>query len=613
MCGIAGLFGNGECLASKRIVASIVQDQIPRGPDNQSVSVFGEPGRCAVLGHDRLGILDLSSSANQPMASSDGRCHIVFNGEIYNYRDLRSELTSTGAAFRTESDTEVLLAALRQWGPDALNRCNGMFAYAMYDQQEHRLSLGRDRFGVKPVYYILHSGQFYFASTGRALASHLKLGPNLEYVSRGLCYGVYEDDGEISQYEGLRSLPPGHILEVTARGNAQPTVRATRYYDLAVRAGHLRQELSGSSPRLLQERFRGTLEDAVSLRLMADVPVGVSISGGLDSSSVASLAISQVSRLTGFCYGSPGEPSSEGPLVAELAAQKSLDVHYAWETGGMNVIDAFWRTLEAQDAPYLNGSVVAQNVVFQVARSCGFKVLLGGQGGDEVLMGYNKFRLLQLRSLLRGRQWLALMHVAIGLVPVVVAMRQHMASLRWHSTRYRRSGGARHRLILPPPAPLALGACASDQLWQRQLLDIVKASLPTLLRYEDRNSMGNSVESRLPFLDYRVVELGLALPDDAKLRDGWGKWILRAIMRGELPEAIRMNKAKRGFDVNQEAWLGSGLGAAIRERLQSRRAAISPFLPPGAPIDVLYSDGALGSPGSALGEAISLLWLAQRT
>lgn len=612
MCGIAGVFGGGDIDDGRVVVGLIVEDQVSRGPDHQAVEVVGESDRCAILGHDRLSILDLSIEANQPMASVDGRFHIVFNGEIYNYRELRCELSSTGDRFRTASDTEVLLAACRRWGAEAFTRCNGMFAVALYDRQEHSLLLARDRFGVKPLYYLVRHGCLYFASTGRALARHLRLSPSLDYVARGLCYSVYEDDSEIAQYDGLRALPAGHILEASEELGGGVRIALKQYYDLEARTDQLRQELSGAPLASIADQFRDTLEDAVSLRLRADVPVGVSISGGLDSSSLASIASDRLPSLTGFCYGSPKAATSEGPLVAVLAEERGIDVRYSWVTERAEAIDAFWRTLAAQDAPFPTGSIVAQNVVFQNARTSGFKVLLGGQGGDEVLMGYHKYRLLQLRALLRRRKYQAFLKSGVGLLPALLGLRHSLSSLWWHRTRYTQTGGAKHRLELPVPDRLALGASPGTPLWHRQLVDVVKVSLPTLLRYEDRNSMGNSVESRLPFLDFRMVELGLALPEEQKLHPGWGKWILRSTMAGRLPDAIRMNPAKRGFDANQSSWVQAGLGAAIRTRLNDVREQIRPFMPANASIDTWYSDAALEAPGTAFGEAVSLLWLAER-
>jgi asparagine synthase (glutamine-hydrolysing) len=299
--------------------------------------------------------------------------------------------------------------------------------------------------------------------------------------------------------------------------------------------------------------------------------------------------------------------------VAALAAERAMDIHFVWEEyGGTTMADAYWRTLDAQDAPIPSGSVIAQNIVFSAAHAAGFKVLLGGQGGDEALMGYHKYRLLQLRHLFRERRYLAVLRAGIGLVPAVMGLRRSLSGLWWHRKRYLNVGGARHRLLLPEAAPLSLIASPSAPLWERQMLDVVKTSLPSLLRYEDRNSMGSSVESRLPFLDYRIIELGLALPESQKLRSGWGKWILRTAMAGELPDAIRLNPAKRGFDANESAWIRSGLGKAMRERLHDAGGRIGRFLPPGASIERWYSDDALRAPGNVFAEAGALLWLAGR-
>lgn len=610
MCGIAGAYGAGGLEPDRHVVEAVVLDQVRRGPDFQATAAFGTPDGYAVLGHDRLSIVDLSPNGHQPMSSACGRYHLVYNGEIYNFLELRAELVALGETFRTGSDTEVLLTSFQRWGTAAIERWNGMFALGLYDRTAHRLWLVRDRFGVKPLFYVVRNGRLYFASSGRVLARRLGLVPDLEYVARGLRYSVYEDDEGLSPYAGLQAVPAGHFIDATA--DVSISAKAMRYYDLAGRASQLHDELRNIAPGELQERFCALLDDAVAIRLRADVPVGVSISGGLDSSSIAALAAARLPRLAGFCYGAPGEPSSEGPLVGLVAERTGLEGHYSWFTGGTEVIDAFWATLDAQDAPFLTGSLVAQFGVFRAARAAGYKVLLGGQGGDEALMGYNKYRWFQLHGCLDQGRFASALQIGAGMLPTLVATRGQLSALWAQRARYRRSAGLRHRLQLPTPRPVSLGTARGEPLWRRQLLDVLRTSLPTLLRYEDRNSMGNSIESRLPFLDFRVMEFGLGLPDEMKLCHGWGKWILRSAMRGRLPDAIRMNRAKRGFDANERDWFPAGLGHAIRERLHAAVGILRPFLPVSGTIDTLYSDQALAQPGRAFGEAISLLWLGER-
>jgi len=609
VCGIAGAYGALDFEASRELVAGLVIDQRQRGPDYQQVMQYGVRGRGAVFGHDRLSILDPSPAGHQPMRSNDGRYHITYNGEIYNYIELRLELEAFGTTFRTGTDTEVLIAALARWGKDALVRLNGMFAFALYDSEQHRLLLVRDRFGVKPLYYVLEGDRVVFASTGREIARRLRLGPNLTYVARGLRYLVYEDESDIAPYEKLRAVPAGHWVEFSSLPDGAVVSDSGRWYDLEARVLPLREELASCPYTVLGERFEQTLEDAVTIRLRSDVPVAISISGGLDSSSIAAIASTRQPRLAGFCYGLPEIAGSEGQPVASMAARNGLDVHYTWLPTNDERRQAFWDTLQAQDAPFPNLSMVAQYAIFKAVRAGGYKVALGGQGGDEALMGYHKFRLLQLQAFRRSGDYLSVLQAAVGLLRVVVASWEQVPALWQHRARYAGKGGLPIRLCLPETQAFDLRGDPLKQLWHRQLLDIVRFSLPTLLRYEDRNSMGNSVESRLPFVDYRIIELGVAMPDAAKLRLGRGKWILRSIMKGKLPERIRMNWAKRGFDINGQAWIQAGLGKAIREKLADARRSISEFLPERTRIEDLFSDDSLLGSGNAFAEAVSLLWL----
>ncbi|MEP6472462.1 MAG: asparagine synthase (glutamine-hydrolyzing) [Gemmatimonadota bacterium] len=609
MCGIAGVYGNDAPEAMYALTTAIVLDQIKRGPDHHEVEAFGVPGRMAVMGHDRLSILDLSAAGHQPMASTDGRYRIVFNGEIYNYLELRSELAALGRRFTTGTDTEVLLEAFAQWGPGSLERLNGMFAFGLYDLVEHRLWLARDRFGVKPVYYAVRGATVIFASTGAEIARHFGLSANLTYLARGLHYRAFEDNGDIAPYLGLSALPAGYVLSVRSPNGNGLCLESRPYYDLGSRVAALSSELAGESSFQLAQRFDQVLQESVTLRLRADVPVGMSLSGGLDSGAIAAVAATGVPKLTGFCYGRPDAPGSEGPLVAQLARQHRLEIHYCWLESRQEVRDAFWATLQAQDAPFPTGSIVAQFAVFKAARAAGFKVLLGGQGGDESLMGYNKYRLMQLRQLLHSGAYGEFTAAAAALLPVMMASWSQLPVLWQQRKRYRGEGEAT-RLRLPAPPLEALAGNPREPLWRRQLMDITHISLPTLLRYEDRNSMGNSVESRLPFLDYRLMELSLALPDREKLKSGWGKWILRSVMRGRLPDAIRLNRAKRGFDANDGSWIRSGLGPAIRARLRALRPRLRDLLPGTGAIDTLFTDDQLSNGGFA--EAVALLWFGSK-
>lgn len=611
MCGIAGSYGaNGGDAAG--MVRAMTEAQRHRGPDHEEVSELSSPVSSAIFGHNRLSIIDLSDAANQPMWDALGRICIVYNGEIYNHIELRDELTGLGHRFATQSDTEVILEAFKRWQADAFSRLNGMFAFALFDRSDGRLWLVRDRFGVKPLFYAMADHTLVFASTPGPIARALGCEPNLEYVARGLRYWLYEDDGDISQYAGVAAVPAGHYLVSQAQPSGQPSVGVRRWYDYATRVEELHETLAAAPQTLLLDEFSAVLESAVALRLRSDVPVGISLSGGLDSSTIAAIVSSGDARISGFSFGHPADAASEGPLVADMAARAGLDVTYARSDQAESVA-AFWEALEAQDAPFPDLSIVAQYLVFRAAHAAGLKVLLGGQGSDEVLMGYRKFQLMLLRDAARHRHPRELLRTAIGAGLMLLAESGRASTYVRQRNRYLKRGGLSSALRLPDPAPLSLNVRTDHRAWQRQILDVTRLSLPTLLRYEDRNSMGNSLETRLPFLDFRLAELAVALPDAMKARGGYGKWILREAMRDRVPDAIRRARYKRGFDVPRASWIGGGLGGAVRLRLREQEQVIKQWIPAGADIDHLFADSGLVTSPTAFTEATSLLWLAKRS
>lgn len=610
MCGIAGVAEVGKEAGSLAIVDSIVASQRLRGPDHTGDERFADDDLRLRFGHNRLKIIDLSDASNQPMWDADRACCLVFNGEVYNYVEIRSELRSLGRTFRTEGDVEVILEAYRQWGIEAVSRFNGMFAFALYDALRHKLWLVRDRFGVKPLYYVCDGDRLAFASTTRAIAQHFRLEPNLAYVRRGIDLGVFEDDTDFCAYVGLHALRPGHLAEARLDARGRIAVENRPYYDLESRVEATRGEVAGALERDLVDRVRSGLEDAIRLRLRSDVRVGVSLSGGLDSSSLAAIVARSNPGLVGVTFGHPDDRATEGPLVAMLARHAGIDVAYVAPSPS-EIVEGFDAALEAQDAPFASGSIVAQHFVFRESKARGLTVMLGGQGGDEAFMGYRKYLWFTLRDLLRRRRYAQFAAASFTLAPTAVAEIPGIPNYWRHRDRYSgRSTGT--DLRLPGDAPAGLGLAPGEPVWKRQMQDVLRWSLPTLLRYEDRNSMGASVESRLPFLDYRLMELGLALRDRLKVRGGYGKWVLREAMRGLVPDEIRLARYKRGFDVDLARWLAAGFGRALRSRVAERQTMLASVLPDGFSVEGRFSDEQLLRRRAAFVEAVSLIWLGSR-
>ncbi len=609
MCGISGAvsFQRSES-ELERLVSGFVAGQMRRGPDHQAQISHTFNQARVVLGHNRLSIIDLSDTAHQPMWDTSNRWCVVYNGEIYNYLELRDELKNLGHEFKTQSDTEIILEAFKAWGVAGIEKFNGMFAFALLDVETQKLFLVRDRFGVKPLFYTQHNNALAFASSAKVLANTFESSANLDYVARGIHYLEYENSGNTSPYENILALPAGHFAEINLQQNISPKIH--RYYHLQQKVEQLRAKHDNLSLADAIEQLDALLNSAIGLRLRADVPLAVSLSGGLDSSSIAVLAAKQHPEVVGFCYGQPSDASSEGPIVAELLQHTKLQINYIWpESTPQNIQTAFSETLEAQEAPFPSLSILAQNMVYKTAKNFGIKVLLGGQGGDEAFMGYRKFQLFQLRHLINTKQYILALQFLGSLTSMLLAELPQMGMYWQNRNRYTTNSGSNSNLVLAK-STLDLGLNNSEP-WQRQASDVTDHSLPTLLRYEDRNSMYHSIESRLPFLDFRIIEFGLALPEQFKLNDGYGKWIMRQIMKSKIPASIWAAKYKRGFDVKQK-WIEAGLGNMLRSTIEDSLPSVQAFLKPNTDIGAVFDNQSLQHSPTALPEAITLVWLASR-
>lgn len=606
MCGISGIFASHITDEHKKIIFSIVQSQYARGPDHQEVKKF-QGHRCQVImGHNRLSIVDLSSSANQPMQDSTSRYSITFNGEIYNYIELRNELINYGVRFATKSDTEVILNAFSVWGIDALSHFLGPFSFGLFDSELDELWLCRDRFGVRPLYYVLINDTVYFASSTSVLANSLQLKPNFSYLAKGLSYLVYEDGSESSPYQHLLALPPSSYLRIRFKSGEKLSSKLHTYYNLRESVEKLSMELPLDDVNQLLIRLSDTLNESVMIRLRADVPLAISLSSGLDSSSIAALVSERYPGTVGFSFGHPQQKKSEGPLVEQCARLLNIPIEYIWPTHH-EMIEGLFETITTQEAPFSSLSIVAQYILYKKVRKSGIKVLFGGQGGDECFMGYRKFLLFWLKKMISEKRYFCVCKNAMGMLSMMTAEAKSFGMYWRHRHRYIGTKVSPNTLQFPIPDVAQFSPAKQESLWIRQMYDVTQFSLPTLLRYEDCNAMGNSVESRLPFLDHRLVELGLALPIAMKLRSGYGKWAMREIMRDKIPNAIRLARNKRGFDIPMNQLIKAGLGHAIRDALHQNKHITNQFVTHG--IDKTFSDRQLMTSRSAMAQAITMLWL----
>jgi asparagine synthase (glutamine-hydrolysing) len=549
MCGIAGIVGPSVIDRAAK-VSKMLDLVAHRGPDGRGQ--WSGPG--VEFGHVRLAIVDRSHNGDQPMFASGGEAVIVFNGQIYNHVELRRELEILGRAFRTRSDTEVLLQAYLQWGIDCLPRLNGMWAFALADLRRRRVLCARDRFGVKPLFLLQQSGLFAFASEAKQLLGLApRRAPDLRMLAEFVLAGLTDHETSTC-FEGLQRLGAGRWIEVDLDGRY---VDEGTWYSLTV-------ALAGR-PASSAEEYASLFDDAVRLRLRSDVPVGTCLSGGLDSSNVAASA-AQVYAASGGDTLHAITASSEDPRNDErgIAGRVVHHLGLRWTVVQPTYDDfvASWERMHwHQDEPVGGPSLVMQWYVMQAARGCGLVVMLDGQGGDETLLGYDRYWPALLAAEWHRAGWRGLLASVGKLLRYNDAMTiTRLAAYaiggkmgRWRECLYRLRAPC-VAMTKPVTALDDYGSCAFHPVRLAQL-EITRTSLPALLRYEDRNSMAHGVEARLPFLDYRVVECALALSPAERTRDGWSKWPLRQVLGRRLPDAVRWRRNKLGFNAPDRLWL----------------------------------------------------------
>lgn len=552
MCGIAGAIGIDGGANAERVLR-MVQIQRHRGPDDQGIWAHGP----VVLGHARLSIVDLTSAGHQPMLSRDGRLAIVFNGEIYNFRGLRRQLTSLGERFESETDTEVILAAYRRWGRECLSHFNGMWGLAIWDAERRVLFCARDRLGVKPFYYhVTAEGTFLFASEIKAIVAVVRVGPDHAHIARFLRTSLM-DDVERTCFSGVRQLMAGCWLEVAVRADTVAVSTPTAYWSFDPELAAARYDCGRPV-----ETLRGLLDDSVRLRLRADVPVGTCLSGGLDSSTIVALAsgaLREPVRTFSSIYEVPGYDEARFVHKVNKAFNTTAKVvtpHPA------RLRDVLPRIAYHQDQPCAAPGVFSQWHVMEMAAG-DVKVLLDGQGADELLAGYVPYYVDYARSVSRGalrRPSPAALYGA-ALAGLWAARRLGVQTVSGMLTarRVRRNSEVRQDYLkdnLPNDAAVPRpGRVLDDPLGDRLIRDTFVVSLPALLRYEDRNSMAFSIEARTPFLDYRIVEFALALPIAERIHGPWTKYILRRAMDDVLPRDITWRRDKMGYPTPLAEWL----------------------------------------------------------
>ena len=586
MCGICGIVNLIESDPVDRMTIERMTDALAhRGPDDAGYFVKGQVG----LGHRRLSIIDLSGG-KQPMFNEDRSAAIVFNGEIYNHRDLAAVLTSAGHTYKTRSDTETILHAYEEYGDDCVQQFRGMFGFAIWDQRKRRLLLARDRLGVKPIYYYRNGRFLAFASEIKSLLEIPSIPREVDPEALDLYLSLRYVPGPRTMFKNIFRLQPGHILVADGGG-----VRTTKYWDIDY------PDQEPRSPEYLLERFRELLEESVRLRLLAEVPLGVFLSGGLDSSAILATmsGVAGGERVKTFSVGyqaSGAEEESANEFeYARLAAGAFASDHHEYRLNATDFAEFVPDLVRYLDEPLADPSCIPLYFISKLARQH-ITVVLSGEGADEILAGYGIYgRMLALDRIYAGSgpfgrlaPWIARLTPSEKLRHYVRMCGQPL------ETRYQgvtRGFSAEGKLRLVGGNRVKQSDGRLREIFGGYFKTVEKASpldrmlyvdakvwLPDdLLIKADKMTMANGIELRVPFLDHKLVEFAATLPYASKVHGKGGKTLLRTAMRGVLPDAI-IDRPKKGFPSPIGSWLRTSLRQFTRDYLLSRDSACSRYV-----------------------------------
>lgn len=554
MCGISGLINKQDHTISTDLIQEMNRCIAHRGPDGEGFFY----GNNFAFGHRRLSILDLSEDGAQPMHYLE-KLTITYNGEIYNYLELREELSILGYTFRSQSDTEVILAAYDAWGNECVNRFNGMWSFALYDQAKEVIFCSRDRFGIKPFYFLSTDKEFVFGSEIKQLlpfvAENRKHKVNQQILLDYIILG-FEEHTKGTFFKGIVKLLPGTNLIYDLKSHKYQEVS---FYSLAekTKPAKISQEEAVA-------KYKEVFTSSVKLRMRSDVEVGTCLSGGLDSSSVTAIA-SQVlkeqssGKIKAIHAHVDEEKLDESNFAKQVSDYCDTELHLI-KPDKLDFRSSVENIIRIQEEPFGSPSIILQYFVLKKARELNCLVMLDGQGGDETLLGYERYYPSYLLAQKGLKKWKEFLNSSKNSRLSKIEMLKYFVYFTSYNIRLKKLK-QRHQYIKHS----ILANFQSEELREMtisykhiiklQQLEISKTQLPHLLKYEDKNSMANSVETRLPFLDYRCVEAALSIPDEFKIKDGWTKFVLRKAMETLLPEKVIWRKSKLGFNAPEKTWL----------------------------------------------------------
>ncbi|MEW5755871.1 MAG: asparagine synthase (glutamine-hydrolyzing) [Pseudomonadota bacterium] len=596
MCGIAGFVAPGARLEDPTACLGRMIDSLAhRGPDDQGVWVDSEI--TVGLAHRRLSIVDLSQEGHQPMRSVSGRYVISYNGEVYNHDHLRGELKDKGFTFRGHSDTETILAAVEEWGLEAaLKRFIGMFAFALWDRAEQRLILVRDRIGIKPLYYGSLNGVFVFGSELKAFLKFPGFSGAIDRNAIALHLHYNYIPAPYTIYQDLHKLRPGHVLSLDVTPSGDLSQKLQSYWSATEVANNgLRHPFTGSADDAI-ERLDALLRDAVKLRMLADVPLGAFLSGGIDSSIVVAMMQAQSARpVKTFTIGFNENSYNEAEHAKAVASYLGTD-HTELYVSAQDALDVIPSLPTHYDEPFSDPSQIPTFLVSKLARKH-VTVSLSGDGGDELFYGYDRYlftqRIWNTINWMPRRARMSLGNALLATMPA--SWRTPTALAEVLTVKQPESLYRRVRSHWKNPAAVVLGAdewmdgssllmqqVAIRELHQWMMLhDLINYLPDDILVKLDRTSMAVGLEARVPILDHRIVEFAWTLPHEYKWRDSQGKWILRQVLYKYVPKEI-IDRPKMGFGVPIDSWLRGPLREWCEDLLDEQRLRSEGYFEPKA-------------------------------
>lgn len=551
MCGISGIINKSGTNVEQNEIQKINDLIGHRGPDDEGFYFK----KNFAFGHRRLSILDVSNLGHQPMHYFD-KYTITYNGEVYNYLEIREELVKNGYIFHSHTDTEVILASYDKWGQECVHKFNGMWSFAIYDREKEIIFCSRDRFGVKPFYYTQVENKFVFGSEIKQLLEfYEKRYLNKRILIDYLVIG-FENHTNETFFESIFQLEQSHNLVYDLKTN---NFEIKRYYDLKEEETKLDENLSIKT-------YRAKLTEAITLRLRSDVKVGTCLSGGLDSSSIAAIASNIYNTKTNdrfiAIHAKSSQKSNDESQFAQVVADNcNLDLNII-EPTKEEFIKHINDVIYTQEEPFGGPSIFMQYFVMKKAKEIGCTVLLDGQGGDETLVGYERYYPAYLMSLGFFDSIKGFLNSSKNSKLTKKELLAYFIYFTKSKIRIKRLKN-KYKFIKKECLDLASfdivekNAKSYLNLFDLQYEEIFHTQMPHLLRYEDRNSMRHSIETRLPFIDFRVVETALSIDNKYKIKDGWTKYILRKTIDKILPNSIIWRKNKFGFEASTKSWLYS--------------------------------------------------------